>query len=108
MLLTDVQFETLKNYCKIDQSFDNDVLETIVESGAREISNAIDENKEPEFFIKDKRFLMAVMKYVYTDYYYRGTSSETMQFPITNATVQNVISQLRAEYFEGGDEDENN
>lgn len=99
-LLTDSQFKTLKLYCKIDQDFDDDVLNELIESAASEISHAISNTKKPEDFIKDHRFFVALMKYVEEDYYYRGNGSEVMRFPLQNTTINNVIHQLRSELDE--------
>lgn len=101
-LLNEEQFATLKNYCKIDQSFDDDVLKQLVDSGSMEITRAIDTDLTPTELIKDSRFFVALMKYVEEDYYYRGTGSEVMRFPLQNTTVVNVINQLRTEL--GSDE----
>lgn len=103
-LLNEEQFATLKNYCKIDQSFDDDVLKQLVDSGSMEIARAIDKDKKPSDFITDSRFFVALMKYVEEDYYYRGTGSEVMRFPLQNTTVVNVINQLRSELPQGSDE----
>jgi len=103
-LLNDAQFKVLKNYCKIDQSFDDNVLKQLVDSGAMEIARAIDDTKEPNDFIKDSRFFVALMKFVEEDYYYRGTGSEVMRFPLQNPTVVNVINQLRSELPQGSDD----
>lgn len=99
-LLTDQQFKTLKLYCKIDQDFDDDVLNELIESAASEISHAISSTKQPSDFISDHRFFVALMKYVEEDYYYRGTGSEVMRFPLQNTTINNVIHQLRSELDE--------
>ena len=104
-LLTDQQFKTLKLYCKIDQDFDDDVLNELIESGASEIAHAISSTKQPSDFISDHRFFVALMKYVEEDYYYRGTGSEVMRFPLQNTTINNVIHQLRSEEV---DSDETN
>ena len=101
-LLTDQQFKTLKLYCKIDQDFDDDVLN---ESAASEISHAISATKKPSDYISDHRFFVALMKYVEEDYYYRGNGSEVMRFPLQNTTINNVIHQLRSEEV---DSDETN
>ena len=104
-LLSDEQFKTLKLYCKIDQDFDDDVLNELIESAASEISHAISNTKKPEDFIKDHRFFVALMKYVEEDYYYRGNGSEVMRFPLQNTTINNVIHQLRSELDETDEND---
>lgn len=104
-LLNDQQFKTLKLYCKIDQGFDDDVLNELIESAASEISHAISATKKPSDYISDHRFFVALMKYVEEDYYYRGTGSEVMRFPLQNTTINNVISQLRAEEVDSNETD---
>jgi len=96
-LLTDQQFKTLKLYCKIDQDFDDDVLNELIESAASEITHAISSTKQPADYISDHRFFVALMKFVEEDYYYRGNGSEVMRFPLQNTTINNVIHQLRSE-----------
>jgi len=96
-LLSDQQFKTLKLYCKIDQDFDDDVLNSLIDSAASEITHAISSTKKPTDYINDPRFFVALMKFVEEDYYYRGNGSEVMRFPLQNTTINNVIHQLRAE-----------
>lgn len=99
-LLSDAQFKTLKNYCKIDQDFDDDVLKELINSGADELAKAISADVPASTFIKEPRFFVALMKYVKEDYDYRGTGSEVMRFPLQNTTINNVINQMRSEQIE--------
>ena len=41
MKLTDEQFATIKNYCKIDQDYDDDLLHIIIDGASDEIAKAI-------------------------------------------------------------------
>lgn len=99
--LTPDQFATLKNYCKIDQDFDDDVLKELINSAAMELCAAIKFKSKPEDFRDERRFFVAVMKMVKEDYDYRGMGSEVMRFPLANQSVVNIINQLRAELPEG-------
>ncbi|MQS52168.1 head-tail connector protein [Companilactobacillus mishanensis] len=103
-LLTNEQFKTLKNYCKIDQDFDDDVLKQLIDSAALAITRAINSDKKPSDYIIDSRFFVALMAYVEEDYYYRGTGSEVMRFPLQNTNVVNTINQLRSELPDGSDD----
>ena len=47
MMLTDAEFANLKNYCKIDQDYDDDVLKMIVNADEIEIARAIKADSLP-------------------------------------------------------------
>lgn len=98
------QFTTLKNYCKIDQNFDDDVLHELIESAALELCAAIKDQSKPDDFKDEPRFFVAIMKIVKEDYDYRGMGSEVMRFPLANQSVINIINQLRSEITEGDSE----
>lgn len=104
-LLTDVQFKTLKNYCKIDHDFDDDVLEQLISAAALEIARAIRIDAQPAEYIKEPRFLIALMKQVKEDYYQRGLTADGYR-PMLSTTIIGIINQLRTEL--GDDTAENN
>lgn len=104
-LLTVDQFKTLKNYCKIDQDFDDDLLKTLVDATALEIARAIKYDSQAQEFIEEPRFLIALMKQVKEDYYQRGLTADSYR-PILSTTIVGIINQLRSEL--GDDTAENN
>jgi len=104
-LLTDDQFSTLKLYCKIDQDFDDSVLQNLVDSAGLEIARAIQADSAPENFISDPRFLIALMKQVKEDYYQRGLTSDSSYRATLANGVEDIVNQMRAEL---SDDDETN
>ncbi|XRJ96185.1 head-tail connector protein [Latilactobacillus sakei] len=100
-LLQPGKLEILKNYCKIDQDFDNDLLESLVDASALELARAIKSDSQPTEFIDEPRFFIALMKQVKEDYYQRGLTADNYR-PVLATTVYGIINQLRAEQ---GDED---
>lgn len=96
-LLNETQFSTLKLYCKIDQDFDDAVLNDLIDAAALEIARAIQSDSKPADFINDPRFLIALMKQVEEEYYQRGlTSDSSYRAPLANG-VEAIVNQLRAE-----------
>ncbi|KRL76620.1 head-tail connector protein [Ligilactobacillus equi] len=96
MLLTEERFSTLKNYCKIDQDFDDDVLKELVNASAMELARAIKFDSQPSDYIDDSRFFIALMKMVKEDYYLRGLSADNYRPELSNNIVS-IINQLRSE-----------
>lgn len=103
-LLQPTKLEILKNYCKIDQDFDNDLLESLVDASALELARAIKSDSTPAEFIDEPRFFIALMKQVKEDYYQRGLTADNYR-PVLATTVYGIINQLRAEQ---GDETNEN
>lgn len=104
-LLQPTKLKILKNYCKIDQDFDNDLLESLVDASALELARAIKPDSEPTEFIDEPRFFIALMKQVKEDYYQRGLTADSYR-PVLATTVYGIINQLRAE--QGDEMNENN
>lgn len=114
MKLTDEQFATIKNYCKIDQDFDDDVLHIIIDGASDVIAKAIVEDGTSDTFLvsKDKydsRFFVAVMKQVAEEYTQRGLTSTNYRFELLTG-LNSTINQLRSEYMHEtiNDDRENN
>ncbi|MCP8848940.1 head-tail connector protein [Latilactobacillus curvatus] len=95
-LLPPEKLETLKNYCKIDQDFDDELLKSLVNASALELARAIKSESRPTEFINEPRFFIALMKQVKEDYYLRGITADSYR-PILANSVICIINQLRAE-----------
>lgn len=95
-LLNDTQFENLKNYCKIDQDFDDQLLLDLVNADALMIAKAISVEADGDTFISDPRFLIALNKQVKEDYYMRGLTADNYRPDLANG-VDNIVLQLRGE-----------
>lgn len=95
-LLTDDQFDNLKNYCKIDQDFDDQLLLDLVDADALMIAKAISAEAKGDTFISDPRFLIALNKQVKEDYYMRGLTVDNYRPDLANG-VDNIVLQLRGE-----------
>lgn len=114
MKLTDEQFATIKNYCKIDQDFDDDVLHAIIDGASDEIAKAIVDGGTADTFLVsedkyDSRFFVAVMKQVAEEYTQRGLTSTNYRFELLTG-LSSIINQLRSEYMHEiiDDDGENN
>lgn len=114
MKLTDEQFATIKNYCKIDQDYDDDLLHIIIDGASDEIAKAIVENGTSDTFLVsedkyDSRFFVAVMKQVAEEYTQRGLTSTNYRFELLTG-LSSIINQLRSEYMHEtiDDDGENN
>ena len=94
MTLSVEELKSLKLYCKIDHSFEDDLLEEMIEGVKFQICDAIQEDSTPESFSGDKRFTLAVKKQVKEEYEHRGLSSDSVRYPLANG-VLNIIQQLR-------------
>ena len=99
MLLNDDKFQTLKNYCKIDHDFDDELLKALVDSTALELTRAISYTAEPSDYVTDSRFFIALMKQVSENYYQRGLTADNYRPELTD-TVSGIINQLRSELDE--------
>lgn len=94
---SDEQFlDNLKNYCKVDQDFDDELLIIMANSAARLITKAIDVNEPVMQFASDPRFKIAVMKQVKEDYYERGITADSYR-PELASGINGIINQLRSE-----------
>lgn len=92
--LGEEKLSVLKQYCKIDNDFEDELLEVLIQGAAEEIVNAIDENAKPSDFINDTRFFLAVMKTVKEDYELRGLTANGTRNELPNGVV-GIINQLR-------------
>lgn len=86
----------LKNYCKIDQDFDDEILKMMVDSAATLIAAAINPNVSVNRYINEPRFRIAVMKQVKEDYYERGITADSYH-PELSTGINGIINQLRSE-----------
>ena len=103
-LLQPENLEILKNYCKIDQDFDDDLLKSLVDASALELARAIKSDSQPTEFIDEPRFFIALMKQVKEDYYQRGLTADNFR-PVLATTVFGIINQLRTEQGDKNNED---
>lgn len=96
MMLTDTEFENLKNYCKIDQNYDDEVLKMIVNADEIEIARAIKYDSAPSDYTNEPRFKIALMKQVKEDYYQRGLTADAYRPELTSG-INGIVNQLRGE-----------
>lgn len=85
----------LKNYCKIDQDFDDEILKMMVDSAATLIAAAINPNVSANRYFNEPRFRIAVMKQVKEDYYERGITADSYR-PELSTGINGIINQLRS------------
>lgn len=88
--------DNLKNYCKVDQDFDDEIIIMMANAAAVMIAKAIDQDKEPHNFDDEPRFKIAVLKQVKEDYYERGLSADNYR-PELGSGINGIINQLRSE-----------
>lgn len=96
MILTDAEFANLKNYCKIDQGYDDDVLKMIINADEIEIARAIKYGSAPNDYVNEPRFKIALMKQVKEDYYQRGLTADAYR-PELVSGINGIVNQLRGE-----------
>lgn len=96
MMLTDAEFDNLKNYCKIDQDYDDGVLKMIINADEIEIARAIKASSLPSQYVNEPRFKIALMKQVKEDYYQRGLTADAYRPELTSG-INGIINQLRGE-----------
>lgn len=96
MILTGDEFANLKNYCKIDQDYDDDVLKMIINADEIEIARAIKADSLPSEYVNEPRFKIALMKQVKEDYYQRGLTADAYRPELTSG-INGIINQLRGE-----------
>ena len=92
----DTFLDTLKNYCKVDQDFDDDIIVMMANSAAKMIAKAINQDYDPKKFNDEPRFKIAVMKQVKEDYYERGLTADNYRPELTSG-IDGLINQLRSE-----------
>ncbi|WJD84223.1 head-tail connector protein [Limosilactobacillus fermentum] len=95
-MLTDAEFDNLKNYCKIDQDYDDDVLKMIINADEIEIARAIKYGSAPNDYVNEPRFKIALMKQVKEDYYQRGLTADAYR-PELVSGINGIVNQLRGE-----------
>ena len=86
----------LKNYCKVDQDFDDEIIIEMANAAATMIAKAIDKSKTPDDYADEPRFKIAVMKQVKEDYYERGLTADSYR-PEIGSGINGIINQLRSE-----------
>lgn len=96
MILTDAEFANLKNYCKIDQDYDDGVLKMIINADEIEIARAIKYGSAPNDYVSEPRFKIALMKQVKEDYYQRGLTADAYR-PELVSGINGIVNQLRGE-----------
>lgn len=96
MILTDAEFANLKNYCKIDQDYDDGVLKMIINADEIEIARAIKYGSAPNEYVNEPRFKIALMKQVKEDYYQRGLTADAYR-PELVSGINGIVNQLRGE-----------
>lgn len=96
MILTDAEFANLKNYCKIDQDYDDGVLKMIINADEIEIARAIKYGSAPSDYVNEPRFKIALMKQVKEDYYQRGLTADAYR-PELVSGINGIVNQLRGE-----------
>lgn len=96
MILTGDEFYNLKNYCKIDQDYDDDVLKMIINADEIEIARAIKYGSAPNDYVNEPRFKIALMKQVKEDYYQRGLTADAYR-PELVSGINGIVNQLRGE-----------
>lgn len=100
-LIDDKAFEKIKNYLKVDEDYEDDLIKDFLDAVALELVVAVDTSKETKDFLMDPRFHLAVKKQAKEEYEQRGLSADTMRYQLSNG-VENIIHQLRHAPF-GGD-----
>lgn len=94
-LIDEEQFKQIKNYLKVDIDYEDDLIKEFLDTVALILVDAIDITKEPEDFINEPRFNLAVKKQAKEEYEHRGLTADTTRYSLANG-VENIIHQLRA------------
>lgn len=89
-------FANLKNYCKIDQDFDDEILKIIVDAAALMIARAIKWESKPADYSDEPRFKIALMKQVKEDFYERGITADSYR-PVLSSGIDGLINQISSE-----------
>lgn len=89
-------FANLKNYCKIDQDFDDEILKMIVDAAALMIARAIKWESKPADYSDEPRFKIALMKQVKEDFYERGITADSYR-PVLSGGIDGLINQISSE-----------
>lgn len=94
---SDEQFlSNLKDYCKVDQDFDDEILKMMIDAAALMIARAINIDSKPADYVNEPRFKIALMKQVKEDYYERGITADSYR-PILSSGIDGLINQIRSE-----------
>lgn len=86
--------QSIKNYLKVDHSYDDELIDEMIQSAELEIASAISSSVTVDELKKDTRFSLAVKKQVKEHYEFRGDTGDTQRFPIANGVLP-IIQQLR-------------
>ena len=89
-------FANLKNYCKIDQDFDDEILKIIVDAAALMIARAIKWESKPADYFDEPRFKIALMKQVKEYFYERGITADSYR-PVLSSGIDGLINQISSE-----------
>lgn len=89
-------FANLKNYCKIDQDFDDEILKMIIDAAALMIARAIKWESKPADYSNEPRFKIALMKQVKEDFYERGITADSYR-PVLSGGIDGLINQISSE-----------
>lgn len=99
MSLTKEQLSLLKKHCKVDISYDDDLLEMYYDWAKHDIISAVTDlsNYDESFFSKNKLFNLAV--FPLTAYYYENRIAYTeRKLSYAPNMVLSVVHKLRDEY----------
>lgn len=86
--------DEVKEYCKIDYDFEDDILLEFIEAAQEQICFAVGNDVTPEDLSGYAKYRLAVKKQVKEEYEHRGLSADTARYPLANG-VLNIIHQLR-------------
>lgn len=92
--MTPDELELLKIYCKVDQDFEDELIEEMYMGVELQICDAIQTGSTPSDFADDPRYRLAVKKQFKEEYDNRGITSDTQRAPLANG-ILNIIHQLR-------------
>lgn len=92
--ITPEELKLVKLYCKIDQNYEDELIEEMIHGVELQVCDAIQTGSAPSDFSDDPRFGLAVKKQVKEEYEHRGISSDTERYPLANG-VLNIIHQFR-------------
>ncbi|CAM3291640.1 head-tail connector protein [Vagococcus fessus] len=92
--MTKSDLTSIKNYLKVDHSYDDDLIKEMILVAELEIAEAISSSVTVEELKQDARFELAVKKQIKEHYEFRGDTADNQRFPIVNGVLP-IIQQLR-------------
>lgn len=102
--LDEQRFQTVKLYCKINNTVEDYLIKTFIDAAAKKITNAISSKLNPADLENDPRFFYALQRSVKEMYEVRGESVEGNRTFLTKETY-NIINQLRGTFLENSKND---